>query len=70
MRRACHLGQAVSEQCACIKTYYCLRQAVGNDLIFEVEVIDPKDEQRYIQEEDSKVKGWVLNDWGVDKRTV
>jgi len=25
-----------------------LRQAVGNDLIFEVEVIDPEDEQRDI----------------------
>jgi len=29
-----------------VKTYYCLRQAVGDDLIFEVEVIDPEDEQR------------------------
>jgi len=29
---------------------------VGNDLIFEVEVIDPKDEQGDIQEEDSKVE--------------
>jgi len=28
-----------------VETYYCLRQAVGDDLIFEVEVIDPKDEQ-------------------------
>jgi len=35
-----------------------------------VEVIDPKDEQRDIQEKDGKVKGWVLNDWRVDKRTV
>jgi len=35
-----------------------------------VEVIDPKDEQGNIQEEDSKVKGWMLNNWGVDKRTV
>jgi len=39
-----------------VKTYYCLRQAVGNDLIFEVKVIDPKDEQGDIQEEDSEVK--------------
>jgi len=29
---------------------------VGDDLIFEVEVIDPKDEQGDIQEEDSKVE--------------
>ena len=28
-----------------VKTYYCLWQAVGDDLVFEVEVIDPKDEQ-------------------------
>jgi len=29
---------------------------VGDDLIFEVKVIDPKDEQGDIQEEDSEVK--------------
>jgi len=28
-----------------VETYYCLWQAVGNDLVFEVEVIDPEDEQ-------------------------
>jgi len=28
-----------------VKTYYCLWQAMGDDLVFEVEVIDPKDEQ-------------------------
>ena len=28
-----------------VKTYYCLWQAVGEDLVFEVEVIDPEDEQ-------------------------
>jgi len=39
-----------------VKTYYCLRQAVGDNLIFEVEVIDPKDEQGDIQEKDSEVK--------------
>jgi len=33
-----------------------LRQAVGNNLIFEVEVIDPKEEQGDIQEKDSEVK--------------
>jgi len=29
---------------------------VGNNLIFEVEVIDPKDDQGDIQEEDSEVE--------------
>jgi len=29
---------------------------VGDDLIFEVEVIDPEDDQGNIQEEDSEVK--------------
>jgi len=29
-----------------------LRQAVGNDLIFEVEVIDPKDYQGDVAKED------------------
>jgi len=53
-----------------VKTYYCLWQAVGSDLVFEVEVINPKDNQGDVQEEDRKVKGWVLNDWRVDKRTV
>jgi len=47
-----------------------LWQAVGNDDVFEVEVIDPKDEQRDIQEKDSKIEAKVLNNWGVDKRTV
>ena len=31
-----------------VETYYCLWQAVGDDLIFEVEVTDPKDYQRDI----------------------
>ena len=35
-----------------VKTYYCLWQAVGNDLMFEVEVIDPKDYQRDVAKED------------------
>jgi len=43
---------------------------VGDDLVFEVEVIDPKDEQRDIQEKDCEVEAKVLNNWGVDKRTV
>ena len=47
-----------------------LWQAVGNDLVFKVEVIDPKDEQRDIQEEDCEVEAKVLNNWGVDKRIV
>ena len=29
---------------------------MGDDLIFEVKVIDPKDEQRDVQEEDSEIK--------------
>ena len=33
-----------------------LRQAAGDDLIFEVEVIDPKEKQGDIQEKDSEVK--------------
>jgi len=35
-----------------VKTYYCLWQAVGNNLMFEVEVIDPKDNQRDMAKED------------------
>jgi len=35
-----------------VETYYCLWQAVGNDLMFEVEVIDPKDDQRDMAKED------------------
>jgi len=41
-----------------------LWQAVGNDLMFEVEVIDPKDNQGDIQEEDSEIKAKVLNNGG------
>ena len=40
----------------CVKTYYCLRQAVGDNLVFEVEVIDPEDKQRDVKEEDGKIK--------------
>ena len=43
---------------------------MGDDLVFEVEVIDPKDNQGDIQKEDGKIEAEVLNDWGVDKRTV
>jgi len=35
-----------------------------------VEVIDPKDKQRDIQEKDGEIEAKVLNNWGVDKRTV
>jgi len=35
-----------------VKTYYCLWRAVGNDLMFEVEVINPKDNQRDVAKED------------------
>jgi len=43
---------------------------VGDNLVFEVEVIDPTDKQRDVQEEDGKIEAKVLNDWRVDKRTV
>ena len=35
-----------------VETYYCLGRAVGNNLMFEVEVIDPKDDQRDMAKED------------------
>jgi len=35
-----------------VETYYCLGQAVGDDLMFEVEVIDPKDNQRDVEQEE------------------
>jgi len=35
-----------------VETYYCLRQAVGDDLVFEVEIIDPEDEQRDMGKEE------------------
>jgi len=41
-----------AQKAAIVKTYYCLWQAVGNDLMFEVEVIDPKDNQRDVAKED------------------
>jgi len=36
----------------CVETYYCLWQAVGDDLMFEVEVIDPKDNQGDVEQEE------------------
>jgi len=35
-----------------VETYYCLWQAVGDDLVFEVEVIDPKDNQEDVEQEE------------------
>jgi len=35
-----------------VETYYCSRQAVGDDLVFEVEVTDPEDNQRDVAKED------------------
>jgi len=33
-----------SDELITVETYYCLEQAVGDNLVFEVEVIDPEDE--------------------------
>jgi len=41
-----------SSQSFIVETYYCLWQAVGDDLMFEVEVIDPKDNQRDVKQEE------------------
>jgi len=35
-----------------VETYYCLWQAVGDDLVLEVEVIDPKDNQGDVEQEE------------------
>ena len=40
------------EDCSNVETYYCLWQAVGDDLMFEVEVIDPKDNQGEVEQEE------------------
>jgi len=37
---------------------------VGDNLVFEVKVTDPKDYQRDVGQEEHKVKTWVLNDGG------
>ena len=51
-----HARKSSKEDVGClasvVKTYYYLWQAVGNDLMFEVEVINPKDDQRDMTEED------------------
>jgi len=46
------LNQSFSSCPLPVETYYCLGRAVGNDLMFEVEVIDPKDDQRDMAKED------------------
>jgi len=43
---------------------------VGNDLMFEVEVIDPKDNQRDMTKEDREVKAEVLNDGGRQENSL
>ena len=53
-----------------VKTYYCLWQAVGDDLIFEVKVTDPKNYQRDVGQEEHKVKTWVLNDGGRQENSL
>jgi len=44
--------QQINKQVTSVETYYCLWRAVGNDLMFEVEVIDPKDDQRDMTKKD------------------
>jgi len=48
----------------------CLRQAVGDNLVFEVKVTDPKDYQRDVGQEECKVKAWVLNDGGRQENSL
>jgi len=43
---------------------------VGNDLVFEVEVIDPKDNQRDVAKKDQDVKAEVLNDGGRQENSL
>jgi len=43
---------------------------VGDDVIFEVEVIDPKDYQRDVAKEDCNVKAEVLNDGGRQENSL
>ena len=53
-----------------VETYYCLWQAVGNDLIFEVKVTDPKNYQRDIGQEEHKVKTWMFNSGGRQENSL
>jgi len=43
---------------------------VGDDLVFEVEVTDPKDYQGDVGQEERKVKTWVLNDGGRQENSL
>jgi len=43
---------------------------VGNDLVFEVKVTDPKNNQRDVGQEERKVKTWVLNDRGRQENSL
>jgi len=53
-----------------VETYYCLWQAVGNDLVFEVKVTDPKNNQEDVGQEERKVKAWVLNGGGRQENSL
>jgi len=46
------LGSRPNVVIVSVETYYCLWQAVGDDLMFEVEVINPKDNQRDVEQEE------------------
>ena len=43
---------------------------MGNDLVFEVEVIDPKDKQRDMSKEEQDVRAEVLNDGGRQENSL
>ena len=43
---------------------------MGNNLVFEVEVTDPKDYQGDVGQEKCKVKTWVLNDGGRQENSL
>ena len=47
-----------------VKTHYCLQQQWSDDIVFEVEVIDPKDKQEDVEKEDNDVKAEGLNGGG------
>jgi len=64
------LGGLPFDMLVAVKTYYCLWQAVGNDLIFEVKVTDPKNYQRDVGQEERKVKTWVLNGGGRQENSL
>jgi len=43
---------------------------VGNDLVFEVKVTDPKNNQGDVGQEEHKVKTWVLNGGGRQENSL